>query len=224
MEDFFKQLRRVNGERAIAWREGDTTEDPLFASNEFGGEAGEVQNVVKKLVREARGHKGSRDTVEHLADEIGDCIICLDHIARAYGIDIAQATARKFNKTSETVGFPQRMELEQTGFKKLLGDVFDLAIPVEQLLEAVQTLQEPTPEPEPTQPEPAPLHELESLIMQCWGVTEDVNLLFRHICDDRDFDEDRMANMLLGISQLYDIRFNNLFETYRGIIRDQPPR
>jgi NTP pyrophosphatase (non-canonical NTP hydrolase) len=107
-EDFLTQLRRVNGERYAAWT-GDGVEDPLYLSNEFGGEAGDIQNVVKKLVREQRGWRGSRATVEQLADEIADGIICLDNLARGYGIDLAEAVARKFNETSEKNGFPHKL-------------------------------------------------------------------------------------------------------------------
>jgi NTP pyrophosphatase (non-canonical NTP hydrolase) len=111
-EDFLSQLRRVNGARWAAWAQGDG-EDPLYASNEFGGEAGEVQNEVKKLVREQRGWKGSRTTTEKLGEELGDCIVCLDTIARTYGLDLATVTAAKFNKTSEANGFPHRLHLSQ---------------------------------------------------------------------------------------------------------------
>jgi len=84
-------------------------EDALFIATEFGGESGEVQNVVKKLEREARGLRGSRATVDQLADEIGDVLICLDSLARCYGIDLEQATARKFNKTSDANGFEHKL-------------------------------------------------------------------------------------------------------------------
>jgi NTP pyrophosphatase (non-canonical NTP hydrolase) len=107
--DFLSELRRVNGERWLAWAEG-AAPDPLYMANEFGGEAGEVLNVVKKLEREARGWRGSRDTVEHLGEEIGDCIICLDSLARAYGLDLTEVTAAKFNKTSDANGFPHRID------------------------------------------------------------------------------------------------------------------
>ncbi|MBB5985980.1 MazG-like family protein [Sphingobium lignivorans] len=109
-EDFLDQLRRINGERYAAWSNG-SPEDPLYMANEFGGEAGEVLNEVKKLVREARGWRGSRTTIEKLGDEIGDAIICLDSIARSYGLSLAEVTARKFNKTSDAVGLPQRLEV-----------------------------------------------------------------------------------------------------------------
>lgn len=103
-EEFLTQLRRVNAERAEEWMEG-TASDPLFWATEFGGECGEVLNEVKKLRREELGWRGSRTTVDKLADEIGDAIISLDAIARHYGIDLIDAVAGKFNKTSKKNGF-----------------------------------------------------------------------------------------------------------------------
>lgn len=110
MRDFLDHLREVNADRWAAWA-GTPQVDALYASNEFGGEAGEVLNVVKKLVREDRGWRGSRSSTQALAEEIADCIICLDTIARAYGIDIADAIARKFNATSIANDFPHRIDV-----------------------------------------------------------------------------------------------------------------
>ncbi len=107
---FLARLREVNFARWVAWA-GNADNDPLYASNEFGGEAGEVQNVVKKLVREERGWRGSRSSKEKLAEEIADCIICLDSLARMYDIDLAEAVVDKFNKTSIANDFPHRLEL-----------------------------------------------------------------------------------------------------------------
>lgn len=83
--------------------------DVLFASTELGEECGEVQGAIKKLVREERGWRGSRVTVDDLADEIGDVIIVIDRIAGAYGINLAAAIANKFNKTSAANGFHHRL-------------------------------------------------------------------------------------------------------------------
>lgn len=107
MIDFLKRLRETNTARWTEWSGGIS--DPLFASNEFGGEAGEVLNVVKKLVREERGWVGSRATKEQLADEIADCIICLDSLARMYEIDIEESVIRKFNESSDKNGFPHKL-------------------------------------------------------------------------------------------------------------------
>lgn len=101
----FHSLVAASAERQKLW--GD--KDPMFAAVELGGECGEALNVVKKLERERLGMAGSRATVEDLADELGDIVICAEILARKYGIDLMQATARKFNKTSRKMGFPIEM-------------------------------------------------------------------------------------------------------------------
>jgi NTP pyrophosphatase (non-canonical NTP hydrolase) len=108
-EDFLTQLRRVNEARAVEWT-GDTLVSALFWSTEFAGEAGEVCNEVKKLERESYGWPGSRTTIDKLGDEIGDVLICLDGLARYYGIDLAEVTAQKFNATSDKVGFSHKLK------------------------------------------------------------------------------------------------------------------
>lgn len=106
--DFLQTLRVINADRYQAWA-GSSEVDVLFSGVELGEEAGEVLGKIKKLERERRGWRGSRATVEDLADEIGDAIIVLDRIAGAYGIDVRKAVADKFNKTSAANDFPHRL-------------------------------------------------------------------------------------------------------------------
>ncbi len=77
------------------------------------GEMGEALNIIKKLNRERDSIAGNTLTEEQLhselADEIADVAIYLDIMAASEGIDLAEAIARKFNKTSEKVGFPERL-------------------------------------------------------------------------------------------------------------------
>lgn len=47
-----------------------------------------------------------------LEDEIADAIICLDLIAKFYGIEIDYAVAKKFNKTSKANELESRFEYE----------------------------------------------------------------------------------------------------------------
>ncbi|MDN4632748.1 MazG-like family protein [Sphingomonas sp. PsM26] len=112
-EDFLTQLRRVSADRMTTWCSETELPCGLFHATELGGEVGEALNVVKKLHREAQGWRGSRATVEDLAEEIGDVVVCLDKLAAYYGIDLAQATAAKFNATSEKVGLPHRLAVDQ---------------------------------------------------------------------------------------------------------------
>lgn len=77
-----------------------------FRGLELGGEAGEVLNKIKKLERERMGLRGSRTTIEALAEELADVVICVSLICNDADIDLAHAIAAKFNDTSVANGFP----------------------------------------------------------------------------------------------------------------------
>lgn len=98
-----KQLRILNVLRQKEWDPTDKI-DLSYRGNELAGEVGEACNVIKKLERERYGIRGSRDTIEHLAEELADVIICVDLIAASMGIDLNAAVIQKFNATSEKYG------------------------------------------------------------------------------------------------------------------------
>jgi NTP pyrophosphatase (non-canonical NTP hydrolase) len=99
-----EQLRAANQVRARVWPGAKTKADLSFRGVELAGETGEACNVIKKLERERHGWAGSRDTKEHLAEELADIIICCDLVAMATDIDLAEAVRNKFNATSEALG------------------------------------------------------------------------------------------------------------------------
>jgi len=101
-------LRAANIARQNEWDQ-DNQITAAYRGNELAGEVGEACNVIKKLERERLGILGSRATVEELADELADVVICADLIAMHYGIDLEAAVARKFNATSEKVGLCTRL-------------------------------------------------------------------------------------------------------------------
>lgn len=107
-------LRLANIARQAAWTGGETVSS-LFRATELAGEVGEACNVVKKLERERSGWRGSRATVDDLAAELADVVICADLLALAEGIDLDAAVAAKFNATSEKVGLPQRLRPTSEG-------------------------------------------------------------------------------------------------------------
>ena len=101
--DEYTDLRSANRARQREWDTDSRIVGPLgklWRANELAGEAGEASNVVKKLVREELGIRGSRTTVERLGEELADVVICADLLAQEYGIDLDAAVARKFNATS----------------------------------------------------------------------------------------------------------------------------
>lgn len=103
-----QELRIANIRRNIEWDASDQL-TPSFRGNELAGEVGEACNVIKKLERERLNIAGSRATLEQLADELADVIICVDLIGMIYGIDLAKAVRRKFNATSDNVGLKTRL-------------------------------------------------------------------------------------------------------------------
>lgn len=97
--------------RQAAWRddgEGNGIPNEFYAI-ELVGEIGELFNVVKKLMREAYGVRGSRATQQDMEDEFGDALICLKNMAARYAVDLERAARNKFNATSEKYGFPHRV-------------------------------------------------------------------------------------------------------------------
>ena len=61
--------------------------------------------------------------------------------------------------------------------------------------------------------------DLEQSIMKCWNVTDDVDLVYRAIMDE-DMSTDSVANILLGIKTIYDLRFNELFAQFENMIEE----
>jgi NTP pyrophosphatase (non-canonical NTP hydrolase) len=94
------QLRKANTLRNQVW-DPDNKLTPLFCATELAGEVGEACNVVKKLEREAMGLRGSRASVDDLALELADVLICTDLLARQYNINLTEALVAKFNATSD---------------------------------------------------------------------------------------------------------------------------
>lgn len=108
MKMFFSSLRAANVARQQEWP-GAGQLSLAFKATELAGEVGEACNVIKKLEREKLGIAGSRDTPEHLAEELADVVICVDLIAMHMGIDLTEAIRKKFNATSEKIGLQTRL-------------------------------------------------------------------------------------------------------------------
>jgi len=102
-------LRAANVARDQEWNTGSERVSMTFRATELAGEVGEACNVIKKLERERIGLVGSRDTKEHLAEELADIVICTDLVAMDADIDLDAAIAAKFNATSEKNGLSTRL-------------------------------------------------------------------------------------------------------------------
>lgn len=56
---------------------------------------------------------------------------------------------------------------------------------------------------------------LEQEILDCWRVTDDVQTIIDN-CED--LTEDELMNILIGVKQLYDLKFRTMFDTFEGLI------
>ncbi|MCP4464395.1 MAG: nucleotide pyrophosphohydrolase [Planctomycetaceae bacterium] len=107
----FDILRKSNEARHLEWAGGESL--PLsFRGVELGGEAGEACNEIKKIERIRLGLVGGKEDLGALADELADVIICADLIAMDLGIDLGEAVASKFNRTSTKYGLESMYQSE----------------------------------------------------------------------------------------------------------------
>lgn len=102
-------LREANVARDKEWNTSGYPLSLSFRGNELAGEVGEACNILKKLDREIMGIKGSRASLNDLAEELADVIICVDLAAMAAGIDLNDVVKDKFNKTSEKYGLTVKL-------------------------------------------------------------------------------------------------------------------
>lgn len=61
--------------------------------------------------------------------------------------------------------------------------------------------------------------EFEQQIMSCWNVTSDIKDLSEEVLEG-DLSKDQITNVLIGIEQLYNIRFEKLFRQFEQLIRE----
>ena len=60
--------------------------------------------------------------------------------------------------------------------------------------------------------------DLEQEIMECWKITYDLQDIYRYVMEgDSELNtvqRDKVANMLLVLSELYELKFNKTFRTF----------
>ncbi len=61
--------------------------------------------------------------------------------------------------------------------------------------------------------------DLEQQIMACWNVTSDIDTLCESVIES-DMTTDQIANILLGMKQLYELKFDKMFRTFEQLTRE----
>ena len=62
--------------------------------------------------------------------------------------------------------------------------------------------------------------DLEQHIMQCWNVVDDIALVSRALMD-HGATQDQVANMLIGLKDLYHVRFDETFTLFETLLKEQ---
>lgn len=66
---------------------------------------------------------------------------------------------------------------------------------------------------------------LEDSITQCWSIVDDIRFLANTVIDDMDLISknpeaaDKIHNILVGMQELYNLKFEDLWETYKEVHR-----
>jgi hypothetical protein len=63
--------------------------------------------------------------------------------------------------------------------------------------------------------------DLEQEIMDCWHITDDLDIIFEHVMEAENLDRDKVANMLLGMKELYHLKFERCFGTFEKLINER---
>jgi hypothetical protein len=59
--------------------------------------------------------------------------------------------------------------------------------------------------------------------MSCWHVTTDIKDLSEEVLEG-DMTKDQITNVLIGMEQMYEIRFNKLFRQFEQLVREFHPQ
>lgn len=61
--------------------------------------------------------------------------------------------------------------------------------------------------------------DLEQGIMTCWNVTSDLDVLLEELMENQTFTQDQAANFVLGLSTIYEAKFDKLFRTFESFLK-----
>lgn len=63
--------------------------------------------------------------------------------------------------------------------------------------------------------------DLEQQIMGCWQIVDDLKVLFENVVEDENLTKDSISNVVLGLEQLYQMKFDKLFRTFEQVTKDE---
>lgn len=61
--------------------------------------------------------------------------------------------------------------------------------------------------------------DLEQEILNCWNVTSDIDSLLEEVIEGEEFTKDQISNVLLGLHELYEVKFRKCFRTFEAFLK-----
>jgi hypothetical protein len=62
--------------------------------------------------------------------------------------------------------------------------------------------------------------DLEQDIMACWNVVDDLDVFLSRYMDGPEMSDDDVANVILGIKSLYQLKFQKCFDTFEQVLKN----
>jgi len=63
--------------------------------------------------------------------------------------------------------------------------------------------------------------DLEQQILDCWNFTTDLDLVFEQVMESEKLDRDKLANIILGMKELYQLKFDKCFNTFETLVKER---
>lgn len=62
--------------------------------------------------------------------------------------------------------------------------------------------------------------DLEQEILAAWNVVEDIKTIYENVLNNESMTKDDIANVLLGLSILYGMKFQKAFDTFESLVKE----
>ena len=67
--------------------------------------------------------------------------------------------------------------------------------------------------------------DLEQQILDCWKITDEIQLLNKNVLEGKvhgdEMTKDEISNFLLGLQSIYELKFDQLFDTFSKLVQDR---
>lgn len=63
--------------------------------------------------------------------------------------------------------------------------------------------------------------DLEQQILDCWHVTDDLDIVLQYIMESENLNRDTISNIVLGMKELYNLKFQRCVDTFETLLQDK---